>query len=242
VRVSIIVPVLYAEPQLEATLTSLRALSHRVDLETLVVVDVPDPQRESMARAQNDPIQVQGEVEVLYRIGKRGFGSALRFGFSHGTGDMMIPVMGDLSDDVEAIPLMIGEIERGWDVVGGSRYVRGGAVIGNTLKQRFSRLYSTLVRFAGGPGISDITNSFKAYRREVVSSVVTVADSFDLSVELTLKAARAGFRITEVPAVWTNRTEGDSNWRLWRELWNYGRWLILAPLWRSSRGQRALAR
>jgi len=227
-RVSVIVPVLYGEPQLEATLQSLGRLSPSIDLEILVVVDVPDPVRESKARAENDPVASSAGARILYRIGQRGFGSALRHGFDHAASEVMIPFMGDSSDDPQAIPRMIQRIEEGWDVVAGSRYMRGGAIVGDTIKQRISRLYSLVVRWAGGPKIHDVSNAFKAYRRVVIEAVPTVSDSFDISVELTVKASRAGFRVGEVPTVWTNRVLGASNFRVGRETKHYGRWLLFA--------------
>jgi hypothetical protein len=75
----------------------------------------------------------------------------------------------------------------------------------------------------------------------VVDSVPTVAESFDVSVELTLKAHLAGFRVGEVPTVWTNRKEGSSNFSIRTELRNYGRWLVLAFRSRSAAGARAVA-
>jgi glycosyltransferase involved in cell wall biosynthesis len=226
VKATFVVPILYAEADLDATLGGLAVLPPGIELERLIVVDVPDRVREPQAREANDRVASRTGSRVIYRLGQRGFGSALRAGFAEATGDVVIPLMGDRSDDVAAIPRMLDRIEAGWDVVGGSRYLPGGAVVGNTVKQRLSRLYSWLVRTAGGPPIGDVTNSFKAYRTGVVRSVATVATSFDVSVELTVKAAEAGYRITEVPAVWTNRATGRSNWHLRREVRNYGRWLL----------------
>lgn len=233
-KVSVIVPVLYSEPQLLHTLQPLAALRDRLDLEILLVVDVPDPQRESQARAENDRVAAAVDAVTVYRVGERGFGSALRRGFATASGDAVIPIMGDASEDPNDVLRLAEELDNGWDVVAGSRYMRGGGIVGNTAKQRTSRLYSSLMRLAGGPPIHDVSNAFKAYRRSVVDSVETVADSFDFSVELTLKAHRAGFRITEIPTVWTNRKEGKSNFRPSRELRNYGRWLVLA----TKRGRR----
>ncbi len=234
-RVTVIVPVLYGEPQLGTTLTRLTALRDRLDLETLIVVDVPDPSREREARAANDPTAAEHGARAVYRIGERGFGAALRYAFAQATGDVMVPFMGDCSDDPETIVAMVGRVEGGCDVVAGSRYMRGGGVVGDTAKQRFSRWYSVAVRIAGGPPIHDISNAFKAYRREVVRSMACVADSFDVSVELTVRAARAGFRICEVPTVWTNRELGSSNFRIAREIRNYGRWLLFAAGGRLSK-------
>ena len=228
VKVSLIVPVLYSEPDLQPTLLRLASLQDRVNLEVFVVVDIPDARREDEARAAiEDAI---GEVDAipLYRVGERGFGSALRDGFAKAGGDVLIPFMADACDDPEDVPRLVEAIDKGWDVVAGSRYMKGGRIVGNTPKQRMSRLYSWLVRLAGGPKIHDVSNAFKAYRRTVIESVETTANSFDVSVELAVKANQANFRVGEIPTVWRNRKLGTSNFDVSSEIKNYGRWLLLA--------------
>jgi glycosyltransferase involved in cell wall biosynthesis len=227
-KASLIVPVLYHEPQLGDTLPALASLREELDLEILLVVDVPDPSREAEARSANDPVASSVDAVTVYRVGQRGFGSALRRAFAEAAGDVMIPMMGDASENPRDVLRLVEAVEGGLDVVSGSRYMPGGGIVGQSAKQRLSRLYSWLCRLAGGPAIHDISNAFKAYRRSVVESVRTVAESFDVSVELTLKAHLAGFRVGEVPAVWTNRRKGRSNFSIRRELRNYGRWLWLA--------------
>src|SRR5919197_4682928 len=113
--------------------------------------------------------------------------------------------------------------------------MKGGPIVGVTTNQRMSRLYSFLVPLAGGPWIQDVSNAFKGYRRAVVERIRTEAESFDISVELTVKAALEGFWIGEIPTVWTNRELGSSNFRMRGEVANYGRWLMLA-----ARGRRRL--
>jgi glycosyltransferase involved in cell wall biosynthesis len=235
VKVTVIVPVLYREPQLAKALGHLAQQGGTMDQEILVVVDVPDPARELEARGENDVLADAHGARVVYRVGQRGFGSALRFAFAQSEGEALIPFMGDQSDRAEDIPRMVQELQRGYDVVAGSRYMRGGTIVGVDTKQRISRLYSFLVRMAGGPRIHDVSNAFKAYRREVVERIRTEAESFDISVELTVKAALEGFRIGEIPTVWTNRELGSSNFRMRGEIGNYGRWLLLA-----ARGRRKL--
>jgi glycosyltransferase involved in cell wall biosynthesis len=239
-KVSVIVPVLYGESQLAATLAGVAALRDRLDVEIVLVVDVPDPGREAEARARNDPLARSLDAVTVYRVGERGFGSALRRGFGAASGEAFIPMMGDASDRPEDIPRLVEGLNRGFDVVAGSRYMPGGDIVGNTPKQRLSRLYSALIRLAGGPPIHDVSNAFKGYRRAVADTVPTEADSFDVSVELTVKAALAGFRVGEVPTVWTNRTQGRSSFSLPRELPHYWRWLrlVLASRARPRRGSR----
>jgi glycosyltransferase involved in cell wall biosynthesis len=235
-KASVIVPVLYSEPQLRQTLRGLAEVGDGLALEVLLVVDVPDPARETQARAENDAVAAEARARVVYRIGERGFGSALRRAFREASGDVLVPMMADASEDPHDVARLVEAMRDGLDVVAGSRYMRGGGIVGNTAKQRMSRFYSYLCRLAGGPRIHDISNAFKAYRRSVVESVSTVAESFDVSVELTLKAHLAGFRVGEVPTVWTNRKEGRSNFSIRTELRNYGRWLMLA-LRSRSRGR-----
>lgn len=231
-RVTAVVPVLYGEEQLADTLERLDRVRGDVELEILLVVDVPDPARETEARERNDPLAARFDARAVYRVGERGFGSALRRGFAEATGDAVVPFMADCSDEPADLPRMVAAMEGGLDVVAGSRYIRGGGIVGNTAKQRASRLYSVLMRLAGGPDIHDVSNAFKLYSRKVVEDVPTVAESFDLSVELTVRAHLAGFRIGEVPTVWTNRQAGTSSFDVSREFRNYRRWL-----WMVARGR-----
>ena len=228
VKVSLIVPVLYSEPELQPTLFRLASLQDRMNLEIFVVVDIPDARREDEARAAIEAAIGEVDAIPLYRVGERGFGSALRDGFAKSGGDVLIPFMADACDDPQDVPRLVEAIDKGWDVVAGSRYMKGGGIVGNSPKQRMSRLYSWLVRLAGGPRIHDVSNAFKAYRRSVIESIETTANSFDVSVELVVKANHASFRVGEIPTVWTNRKLGTSNFDASREIKNYGRWLILA--------------
>jgi glycosyltransferase involved in cell wall biosynthesis len=239
-KVSVLIPILDAEPQLAETVARLDAVRRGLDLEILLVVDVPDLDREGAARARNDEVAEAAGGRAVYRIGQRGFGSALRLGFSEASGEAVIPFMGDACDDPADIPALIGKLETGWDVVAGSRYMPGGRIVGDTFKQRMSKLYCWMVRLVGGPPIHDVANAFKAYRRTVLESVPTAAESYDISVELTVKAHQQGFSVTEVPTTWTNRELGESNWRVSDELRRYNRWLLLALSGRR-RARRARA-
>jgi glycosyltransferase involved in cell wall biosynthesis len=238
VKVTVIVPVLYSEPGLPQALGRLNPLGDQMDLEILVVVDVPDATREEEARRMNDAVTAGPGARVLYRVGERGFGSALRHAFGQAGGDVLLPFMGDESDRAEDIPRMIAKLETGYDVVAGSRYMQGGQTVGMTPKQRISQAYSLLVRTVGGLEIHDVSNAFKAYRRAVVDTVRTEAESFDISVELTVKADQEGFRIGEIPTTWTNRAIGTSNFKFSKEVPNYGRWLALAARGRFGSGRR----
>lgn len=226
--VSLIVPVLNQEPRLEDVLREIAALPAAINPEVLVVYDVTRPELMDAVRAEQRRIEQKYGARCLTRTSERGFGSAIRAGFEASHGDVIIPIMGDCSDDIAAIPRMLDKVRSGADLVAGSRYMPGGAIIGDTAKQQISRFYSKIMGLVSAVGCSDVSNSFRAYRREIWETIPNEANSFDISVEMTVKAAKAGFRIDQVPAVWTNRAAGQSSFGMLKELRNYNRWLLYA--------------
>ena len=101
----------------------------------------------------------------------------------------------------------------------------GGEQIGGPwLKGKLSRIAGRSLRLAGLP-TCDPTNSFKLYRTERLRQLaLESAGGFEINLEIVAKAWRAGWRITEVPSRWVDRTAGQSNFKLWRWLPRYLRW------------------
>ena len=234
-KLSLLIPVLNFEETLPEVIASIRRLPGGEAHEILVVFDVTSPDWQVKVDQVRSDLADRFGVRSLVRTRERGFGSALRAAATAATGDLVMPIMGDLSDDLAVIPEMMRKIEAGADVVVGARYIKGGGIVGNTIKQRISRGYSLLASLLTDIGCGGITNSFKMYRREIWPAVAPRAESFDLSAELVVKAAALGYRIDQVPATWVNRQAGRSSFRFYRELSSYGRWLALAVLWTPSR-------
>ena len=151
-----------------------------------------------------------------------GFVNAVKTGFANVKTDLVVPIMGDLCDDLETITLMLEKIHAGYDVVCGARYIKGGRRIGG------SKVKGFLSSFAGwsffyllGIPTHDIANAFKMYRKEVLDSIDIKAQGFEISMEIPLKAYYKGFKITEVPTVWRERTKGKSNFKIFKLLPDY---------------------
>lgn len=238
--VSLIVPVLNREPRLTDVLDRIASLPADFHRELLIVYDVTRPELLPQVQDEQRELKERYGVVCLTRTDERGFGSALRAGFDKSSGDIIIPIMGDCSDDISAIPRMVGRIAAGADIAVGSRYMPGGAIVGDTPKQQISRLYSRTMRLVSSVNCDDVSNSFRAYRRRVWENIPNEANSFDISVEMTVKAAARGYRIEQVPAVWTNREAGRSSFRMFKELPNYARWLFFATR-RAPRGSALVA-
>jgi len=160
----------------------------------------------------------------------RGVVAAIMTGFDVASNGPGLVVMADLSDDLAQVGRMLALYEEGYDVVVGSRYMKGGRLIGGPFfKQMLSRLAGTSLYWLRGLPTHDATNAFKIYDLAMVKSfAVESTGGFELNLELTVKAFLAGYRITEVPSMWRDRTSGNSRFRLWRWLPMYLRWYLYA--------------
>jgi dolichol-phosphate mannosyltransferase len=187
---------------------------------------------------QDDTVPVANEIiaagESRLRTGKnhrgRGVVSAIMTGFDIVPDGPVLVVMADLSDDLAQVDRMLALYAQGYHVAVGSRYMKGGRLIGGPfLKQLLSRLAGTSLYLLRGLPTHDATNAFKIYDRAMVKSFkVESQGGFELNLELTVKAFLAGYRITEVPATWRDRTTGQSRFRLWKWMPHYLRWYFHA--------------
>ncbi len=224
---TIVVPVYHEQDNIERLLDEVRAkvsTPHR----TLVVYDKDDdptvPVVERLLPAHPD-------VKLLKNDLGRGVLNAIRKGFGEVPDDgACIVVMADLSDDLAKVDRMFELLGDGYDLVCGSRYMRGGKQIGGPRFKGFlSRLAGVSLHALAGFPTRDATNAFRMYRGDLLRAIpIESKGGFELSLELTVKAWRMGYRIAEVPSVWRDRTAGESRFKLWAWLPSYLRWYFLA--------------
>ena len=225
-RVSVVVT---AYNEGEAIVAFLDRLLEGIQLpcEVLVVFDSPDdttaPWVEKYQR--NDP-----RVEPVLNTYGRGPARAIKFGFDHAAADVVVVTMADGCDDPSQIDPLVRLVERGVVVAAASRYMRGGQQIGGPLlKSLLSRLAGRSLHLFGRVGTRDATNSFKAYSTDFVRSVGIESDAgFEVGIELVAKARRRRQPVAELPTIWLEREEGQSNFRLLSWLPYYLRWYLYA--------------
>jgi len=125
---------------------------------------------------------------------------------------------------------MLAKINEGYDIVCGSRYMKGGRQIGGPkLKKSLSRIAGISLHLLVGIPVHDITNSFKMYTKNVLNDInIESTGGFELGMEIVIKAYNKGYKITEVPSIWSDRQSGDSRFRLWRWLPKYMHWYWFA--------------
>jgi dolichol-phosphate mannosyltransferase len=155
-------------------------------------------------------------VRPLQNSGTHGFGKAIAFGLQRMSGDAVVIMMADESDDCRDVVRYWQLLGEGWDAVFGSRFVSGGGVIDYPgFKLFINRAANLFIRVLFRVSLNDTTNAFKAYRREVIEGCCPLISShFNLTVELPLKAIVRGYRWTTMPVTWRNRRTGESRLKL----------------------------
>ncbi|MFM9038045.1 MAG: polyprenol monophosphomannose synthase [Actinomycetota bacterium] len=192
------------------------------------------------------------DVRVIHRPQKQGLGNAYRHAFAEilASGvDVVVTMDVDFSHDPEAIPAMLAAIESGADAVVGSRYVPGGSTVNwpvhRRLLSKWGNLYTGAIL---GVRVRDCTSGFRAYRTSALAAIepgTTRADGYAFLTELVLRLVRLGYRVGEVPIIFTERVHGKSKMsgRIVAEsMLLVTRWGVggrLRQLTRRSSGQRS---
>jgi dolichol-phosphate mannosyltransferase len=177
-------------------------------------------------------------VHVLHRPNKAGLGKAYLAGFQWALDhayDLVFEMDADFSHDPKFLPEFLRAVE-GADLVIGSRY-RNGV---NVINWPISRLLLSVganeyARRITGLPLTDSTGGFKCFRRRVLEAIdlnQVRSNGYSFQIEMSFRAWKKGFRLVEIPIIFTDRVEGQSkmNKRIVREaIWMVW-WLRLQSL------------
>lgn len=226
--VSVVVPVYNESGNIATCLRRLAAALSGVEHEILICYDFDGDTTLPAIEAMPDR---PATVRLVKNDLGRGAAFAIRSGFAAAQGDCIVTTMADLSDPPEVILAMADKIRKeGADVVSGSRYMKGGSQTGGPrLKRLLSRAAGLSLHYIAAVGTHDATTNFRAYSRRFLDSVtVESTHGFELAIELTVKAHLKGFKVSEVPSSWTDRSAGESRFRMWHWIPLYLKWYLLA--------------
>jgi dolichol-phosphate mannosyltransferase len=232
-RTLVIVPTYNEKENVERIVAAVLAQDQSVEL--LIVDDnSPDGTGDIVDRLSD----ANPRLHVMHRAGKLGLGTAYLAGFTWALQRDYANVMemdADFSHDPGHIPTFLAEIANA-DLVLGSRYRFGKVTVVNwpiarLLLSYFANVYARVVT---GLPLYDSTGGFKIYRRKVLEGIDLSAvrsNGYAFQIEMSFRAWKRGFRIVEIPIVFTDRSEGESKmsrqivreaiWMCWRlRLWS----------------------
>ncbi len=184
------------------------------------VLVVDDASPDGTGALADELAAADDRVHVMHRAGKLGLGTAYLDGFRWGLQRgfaLLCQMDADGSHQPRHLPAMLAAAEHA-DVVLGSRYVPGGGTRDWPRRRRWtSRGGNWYARTVLGLPYRDLTGGYKCFRREVLAALdlgAVRSVGYAFQIELTWLAARAGFRICEVPIVFPDRAAGRSKMSL----------------------------
>jgi len=186
--------------------------------ERLDVLFVDDNSPDGTGELAEEMATASTRVHVLHRAGKLGLGTAYLAGFQYALAQRYLCVLemdADLSHNPADLPRLLEPVyAHQADLVLGSRWVKGGGTRNWPLKRRLlSRGGSWYARSVLGLSIRDLTGGFKCFHRSVLDAIdldTIQTTGYGFQIELTYRALHAGFRVQEVPIVFTERLHGKS--------------------------------
>jgi glycosyltransferase involved in cell wall biosynthesis len=203
-RLSVVIPVFNEVQWLPELLRRVRAVP--IAKEIILVDDCStDGTRELLERYEQDD-----DVAVIYQAVNQGKGAALRVGFQHATGDVVIVQDADLEYDPSEYARLIQPIIDGRaDVVYGSRFIGDQHRVLYFWHMIANRMLTTLSNMFTNLNLTDMETCYKVFRREVLDGVRLKSNRFGFEPEITAKIARRrqpAWRVYEVPISYAGRT------------------------------------
>lgn len=199
---------------IEAMLEALRSALPQADL---LVVDDSSPDGTSELVRQRQARD--SKLLLNQRTDERGLGSAIVSAMQHAVDqgyDFFINLDADFSHDPQALPAMLSVAtdDQEIDVVIGSRYVKGGNIVGWPLRRRvISKLLNTFATTCLGLPVSDCSGSMRCYRvsrLEEISLSTLQCTGYAVLEELLVRIQRTGGTMKELPITFTERELGQS--------------------------------
>ncbi|CAD6935540.1 unnamed protein product [Tilletia laevis] len=217
-KYSVILPTYNERRNLPVIVYLLCEMFNRNGLEyELIIVDDASPDGTQDIARQLAVVYGQDRILLRPRAGKLGLGTAYVHGLTHCTGDFVIIMDADFSHHPKFIPDMIAlQARKNLDIVQGTRYSgpsTGAGVYGWNLKRKLvSRGANLLSSFVLGPDTSDVTGSFRLYKRPVIERVIREVTSkgYVFQMEILVRAKAAGYTVGEVPITFCDRVFGES--------------------------------
>ena len=205
----------------------LASYKHVPDTHVLVIDDNSPDGTADVVRAEQKRFP---RLSLVVREQDRGLGRAYCDGFKNVLDnddiDVVVTMDADLSHDVAEVPHMLRLLERGYDVVIGSRYVPGGRTENWDWRRKLlSRSANIYARTILGIPIHDLTAGFHCFRKELLRAIDVnsmQSDGYAFQIELKWRFFRLGARMAEHPIVFHERREGKSKLDrgvVWEALW-----------------------
>lgn len=207
VEISIVVPTYNERENIENLLHAISKTLEGYDYE-IIVVDDNSP--DGTARIVQEYAAEVDRIKLLLRSGKLGLGSAILDGFRMAKGNYFLMIDADLSHRPEDIKRLIDN-RKGADIVIGSRYIKGGKIIGWPMKRRIiSRSAVGLAKNLFNLKVKDPVSGFALYKKEIFERQSSKLDPIGYKLLLEILVKSQELTVNEIPITFIERKNGQS--------------------------------
>ncbi len=211
-KVAVVLPTYCEAENIESLVREIEELGLNV---LIAVIDdsSPDGTADIVKRLQEE----YDNIFLFSRPEKLGLGTAITTGFRFllqlGDPDYIITMDADYSHNPQDMPRLIGAAKDNFDLVIGSRYYKGGKIVGLHLGRRLiSRIANFIATTIIGLKVHDCTSGFRCYSRHYVETVMhnLHTQTYEIQIETLRQAQLHGFNVKEVPITFADRKRGKS--------------------------------
>lgn len=213
---SVVMPVYNEKATIAQVVRTVLQAEAGLEKELIIVDDFStDGTREVLQELQRE---ARGRLKVLFHDRNRGKGAALRTGFAEATGDVVVVQDADLEYDPSDYPHLLEPIRKGRaDAVFGNRFHGGPHRVLYFWHFQANQFLTLICNMLCNLNLSDMEVGYKAFRREVLQAIHLRSDRFGFEPEVTIKVAKLGCRIYEVPIAYHGRTYEEGKKIGWKD-------------------------
>lgn len=213
-RLTVVIPVYNEEQYIKSLVARVQAVPVEKDL---VIVD--DCSSDKTLERLRELEKEYANVRVFYHEVNQGKGAALRTGFKHATGDIVVIQDADLEYDPNEYPKLIKPITDGLaDVVFGSRFSGGEShrvlYYWHSMGNRFLTMLSNMLT---NLNVTDMETCYKVFKREIIQGITIEENRFGFEPEITAKVAKLRCRVYEVGISYSGRTYEEGKKIGWKD-------------------------
>ncbi|MBI5229339.1 glycosyltransferase family 2 protein [Candidatus Micrarchaeota archaeon] len=153
---------------------------------------------------------------------RKGRGDAFKEGLKNSTGDVLVFFSPDGNENPADIPKLVEGIKKGNDLVIASRFMKGSKSEDAGFVRGFgNNMFTFFVNLLFGAHVRDAVNGFRAIRRDKLERLNLSFKKFEIELEMTIRAAKLGYKIKEIPTFEAERIGGESKAKTLSTGWLY---------------------
>jgi hypothetical protein len=203
-KISVVLPVYNEAKKIKKSVEEIKNFLEKMPYELEIII-AEDGSTDGTDKIVSE-LSLNKKIIHIHSDKRLGRGKALKNAFAQAKGDIFIYMDIDLATDLSSIKTMIKEIENGFDICIGSRYLSGSKSERSFLRKTMSLTYIFFVKLLFNTKLKDMQCGLKAFSKKTLPTLLSVRDNYWFwDTEILLMAEKKNLKIKEIPVVWKEK-------------------------------------